>query len=160
MFKTGSGNWMCPVHCEFRLIQYLKTRRGDQWDLVPPFNYIGVSKFSCGACCIWMEASNERGWKFYTRGSHGKWYWPWAVPGSEGDVADAMAQKVFDKYRVYLTDQQLLRSYSDSSDASSQGAEHVISDDQENNTRAANVASLQAYGGSGFEYFDAQRPDA
>jgi len=160
MFKTESGNWKCPVHCECRLIQYLKTRRGDQWDRVPPFNYIGVSKLSCGACHIWMEASNEYGQKFYTRGSHGKWYWPWGIPGRGGNVADVMAQKVLDKYRVCLTDQKLLRSYSDSSDASSQGAEHAISDDQERDNKAALAARVQAHGGPGFGYSDADYPHA
>ncbi|KAG0644523.1 hypothetical protein HOY80DRAFT_870677, partial [Tuber brumale] len=77
----GSNKWVCPVHCECGLIIYLQTRQSNQWDHVPPFNYIGVSKLSCSACRIWIEAFNERSVrKFYTRGSHGKWYWPWGMP--------------------------------------------------------------------------------
>ena len=75
-------------------------------------------------------------------------------------MADAMAQKVLDKYRVYLTDHQLLRSYSDCSDASSQGAQHVTSDDWRSDNKAARVARLQAHGGSVFGYFDAEHPHA
>ncbi|KAG0633394.1 hypothetical protein HOY80DRAFT_872124, partial [Tuber brumale] len=79
--RFGSSKWVCPVHCECRLIIDLQTRQGNQWDHVPPFNYIGVSKLSCSACRIWIEAFNERSVrKFYTRGSHGKWYWPWGIP--------------------------------------------------------------------------------
>lgn len=161
----GLGKWVCPVHCECRLIQYLQTRQGNQWDNVPPFSYIGVSKLSCGACRIWMEAFNEQsGRKFYTRGSHrdGKWYWPWGVPqAGEGEgVANLMVQKVLDEYHVYLTNQTLLRSNSDSTDVSSDGAQYRLSNDQQNNNRAAAVARMQAHGGPGFGYFDAIYPDA
>ncbi|RPB03407.1 hypothetical protein L873DRAFT_1786861 [Choiromyces venosus 120613-1] len=156
----GSGKWVCPVHCECGLIQYLQARQGNQWDNIPPFSYIGVSKLSCSACRIWMEASNKQSRrKFYTRGSHGKWYWPWGVPGG-GGVVNVMAQKVLDEYLAYLMDQKLLRSYSESTDASSDGAQHHLSDDQQNNNRAAAVARMQAHGAPGFGYFDTRYPDA
>ncbi|KAG0132958.1 hypothetical protein HOY82DRAFT_605409 [Tuber indicum] len=77
----GSEEWACPVHCECGLIQYLQTKQGisSNWDNVPAFGYIGVSKLSCSSCRIWIEAFNEQsGPQFYTtgRGSRGKWYWP------------------------------------------------------------------------------------
>jgi len=159
MFK--SGKCVCPVHCECKLIQSLQTRLGNQWDNVPPFTYIGVSKLSCGACRIWMEAFNERsGRKFYTRGSHGKWDWPWGVPGPGGGVANAMAQRVLDEYHVYLKNQKLLRSYSESTGASSEGAQHRLSDDEKNDAMAAAAAKMKANGGFGLGYFDAKYPDA
>ena len=159
MFK--SGRCMCPVHCKCRLIQYLQTRGGNQWDQVSPFNYIGVSKLSCGACRVWMEAFNERsGRKFYTRGSHGKWYWPWGVPGRVGGVANAMAQRVLDEYHMYLKNQKLRRSYSESTGVSSEGAEHHLSDHLKNNAMAAAAAKMNAHGGFGPGYFAAKYPVA
>jgi hypothetical protein len=139
---------------------YLHTRQGDAWDHVPAFSYIGVSKLSCSACSIWIEAFNERsGREFYTRGSHGKWYWPWGIPRAEGPSAELMVQKILDKY-FDLAIQKLERSGSDSSGASSAGAKHVLSDDQRNNAKAAIVARAQAHGGSRFGLFDAKFPDA
>jgi len=158
--RFGPRQWVCPVHCECGLIMYLHTRQGDAWDHVPAFSYIGVSKLSCSACSIWIEAFNERsGREFYTRGSHGKWYWPWGIPRAEGPSAELMVQKILDKY-FDLAIQKLERSGSDSSGASSAGAKHVLSDDQRNNAKAAVVARAQAHGGPGFGLFDAKFPDA
>ncbi|PWW74080.1 hypothetical protein C7212DRAFT_346848 [Tuber magnatum] len=71
----------CPIHCECKLVQHFKTRQGNQVDVIPLFNYLAVSKLSGGACRIWLEAVNELGeQQFYTRGSHGAWYWPWGMP--------------------------------------------------------------------------------
>ncbi|KAG0641770.1 hypothetical protein HOY80DRAFT_710529 [Tuber brumale] len=146
----GSNKWVCPVHCECGLIIYLQTRQSNQWDHVPPFNYIGVSKLSCSACCIWIEAFNERSVrKFYTRGSHGKWYWPWGIPRAEGPLVGLMAQKVLDKY-LDLAVQKLLRSGSESSGASSDGAEHGLSDDHEKDAEAVGATIVQSRGGLGF----------
>ncbi|RPA93216.1 hypothetical protein L873DRAFT_1793775 [Choiromyces venosus 120613-1] len=38
--RFGSSKWVCPVHSECGLIQYLRTKQGNQWDHVPPFSYI------------------------------------------------------------------------------------------------------------------------
>ena len=84
---------LCPVHPECRLIQYLATSHGNQWDHFPVFSYIGISKPSCGACLIWMEASNKVGQpKFYTRAS-GKWDWPWAMPMAEEPLREVIAEE-------------------------------------------------------------------
>ena len=156
----GSKKWVCPVHCECGLIQYLHTRRGDQWDHVPPFNYIGVSKLSCSACRIWIEAFNElSGRKFYTRGSHGKWSWPWGIPRAQGALAELIAQKVLDKY-LDLAVEKLRRSGSESSGVSSVGAQHGLSDDRLKEARAVGAALLQRHGGRMLGVLDAIFPDA
>ncbi|KAG0644551.1 hypothetical protein HOY80DRAFT_1133014 [Tuber brumale] len=159
--RFGSSKWVCPVHCECGLIQYLRTRQGNQWDHVPPFSYIGVSKLSCSACRIWMEALNERtGQKFYTRSSHGKWYWPWGIPRAEGPLVGVMARKVLDEYLAYLVSRKLLRSGSESSGTSSAVAEHGLSDDHEKEAEAVGAAIVQGHGGSWVGAFDAMYPDA
>ncbi|KAG0124781.1 hypothetical protein HOY82DRAFT_633631, partial [Tuber indicum] len=158
--KFGSRQWVCPVHCECALIQYFHSRRGDQWDRVPPVNYIGVSKLSCSACHIWIEAFNDRsGRKFYTGGSHGKWYWPWGVPRAEGPAVELMVQRVRDKY-LGPAIQKLVRAGSESSGASSNGVEHGLSDDHRKDARAVHDAIMQDHGGSRIEVLDAMKPDA
>lgn len=67
------------VHCECALVAYFH-----QLSDPPAFNYLGVSKLSCGACNSWIMAYNETlgkaGLRYYTAGTHGKWYFPWAIP--------------------------------------------------------------------------------
>lgn len=66
------------VHCECALVVHLQ-------DAKPAaFNYIGVSKLSCGACYSWLVAYNIAypGNQYFTGGTHGKWYNPWVVPPS------------------------------------------------------------------------------
>jgi len=156
----GSKKWVCPVHCECGLIRYFHTRGGNQWDHVPPFNYIGVSKLSCSACRISMEAFNEQGGrKFYTRGLHRKWYWPWGIPRADGPLVGLMAQKVLDKY-LDLAVQKLQRSVSESSSVSSDGAEHGLSDDHRKDADAVSAAMVEGHGGSWLGVFDAMGPDA
>ncbi|KAG0129701.1 hypothetical protein HOY82DRAFT_650933 [Tuber indicum] len=100
--KFGLWERKCPVHCECGLIQCLQTKYCDSWDNVPAFSYIGVSELSCSACRVWIEAFNELGGpKFYTRGSHGKRYWPWGMPMAEGPLKK-MSEKVLDEYITHL----------------------------------------------------------
>ena len=131
--------YVCPVHCECALVQHLTVKHNDAWDNVPAFNYIGVSKLSCSACRIWLESFNEVSpgqRKFYTRGSHGKWYWPWGMPMAEesnGEVTveeflrevapgkslrEIMAGKISRQYIGYLIKPELYPTGSDSTDAS------------------------------------------
>ncbi|KAL0635178.1 hypothetical protein Q9L58_005903 [Maublancomyces gigas] len=70
------------VHCECTLVAHYDHLRSTD-GYVPPFSYIGVSKPSCKPCSLWLAAFNARGNgypKFYTRGTHGKWYYPWTAP--------------------------------------------------------------------------------
>ncbi|KAG0637973.1 hypothetical protein HOY80DRAFT_1080733 [Tuber brumale] len=115
--KLRSENYECPVHCECALIQYLQVKQHNNWENIPVFNYIGVSKLSGSACRIWIETFNEQGGpQFYTRGSHGKWYWPWGVPREESleereSLEEKMARKVFKEYlkQMRLPDPRRIR---------------------------------------------------
>lgn len=95
------GRENCPVHCECKVVQFFSPPHGPEW--VPPFNYIGVSKLSCGACRVWLEAYNEfHDRPFYTRGSHGAWYWPWGMPNVEASLGGAVVKKI---RRAYIEHQ-------------------------------------------------------
>ncbi|KAG0138502.1 hypothetical protein HOY82DRAFT_630992 [Tuber indicum] len=97
--RFGYNEWVCSIHCECRLIQHLRTQQHNELDDVPPFSYVAVSKLSCSACHIWIEAFNElSGTDFYTRASLGKWLWPWGIPIGEGSLEKKIAKKVLDKY--------------------------------------------------------------
>ena len=73
--RFPSEKYICPVHCECALVQYLGEGRDVLWGDVPAFSYVGILKLSCGACRIWLEAFNRSGrQRFYTRDCHGKWY--------------------------------------------------------------------------------------
>jgi len=110
------GKYKCAVHSECKLIHYLEITHKNQWDNVPPFSYIGVSKLSCPACRIWIKAFNKLGGRqFYTRGAHGKWYWPWGMPNMEGPLRQVVAKKVLKEYIAHKTASGLLRSQSESS---------------------------------------------
>ncbi|KAG0633220.1 hypothetical protein HOY80DRAFT_992926 [Tuber brumale] len=156
---------VCPTHCECALIQYLTTRHGDSWDHVPAFSYIGVSKLSCSACRIWLETFNEVGQReFYTRSSHGKWYWPWGIPTaeeslgeatageSEGEVApekslvETMAGKISREYIKHLKERELYGSGSDSTVASLSGGKSHLSNDEMESVRSSLEAKTQQFG--------------
>lgn len=79
-FSQTQRSIPCYVHCECSILHFFHTLSLSP----PPLSYIGVSKLSCAACMSVFSA-----WKklfpmnLYTcRGSHGKWYFPWAVPAS------------------------------------------------------------------------------
>ncbi|RPA93139.1 hypothetical protein L873DRAFT_1816470 [Choiromyces venosus 120613-1] len=149
--RFGSRARKCPVHCECGLIQYLQTKHCDSWDNVPAFSYIGVSKLSCSACRVWIEAFNMLGGpKFYTRGSHGKWYWPWVMPTmGVGSLRENMAGMVLDEYLMQLEKkEQIKRAGSDSSGASPSGAEHGVSNTDEQSIRVEAAAAVQEAGGA------------
>ena len=135
-FSAWGGRYWCSAHCECALIQYLATKHGDSWDHVPAFNYIGVSKLSCGACRVWLEAFNEVSLqRFYTRGSHGKWYWPWAMPEAVPVVGgrslrETMARNISRQYTRFLEASGRYRSGTDSTDASLSGGKHDLSDSE------------------------------
>ena len=63
-------------HCECLLVTYLLCH-----DSPIPISYIGVSKLSCKACFLWLQAVGEvTDLKFNTRGCHNKWYPGWSTP--------------------------------------------------------------------------------
>jgi len=160
--KFGLQDRACPVHCECGVIQYLQTKHCDSWDNVSVFGYIGVSKLSCSACRVWIEAFNELGGpKFYTRGSHGKWYWPWGMPMAEGPLKEKMREKVLDEYIMQLEQKGKIkkRASSDSSGAIPSGAEHNISTTRLQSAQARADAAVQESGGDMELFFDASVAD-
>lgn len=81
--QNNQGKNTGVVHCECGLVAYLYQQSALK--LTTQFNYIGVSKLSCGACHAWLLAFNAtRGQEmtYHTGGTHGKWYTNWAIPPS------------------------------------------------------------------------------
>ncbi|RPA96125.1 hypothetical protein L873DRAFT_1845502 [Choiromyces venosus 120613-1] len=142
--------YTCPVHCECGLIQYLQAKQDTPWGNVPPFRYIGVSKLSCSACRIWIEAFNGLGrQQFYTRGSHRKWYWPWGMPTVEESLGKIMTGKISGEYIAHQEELGHLRSGSCSSDTSSlQGAQSRSSTAQKELFTSRIAEAELEYGGS------------
>ena len=133
------------VHCECALIHRLMTKDGSNWDNVLPFNYIGVSKPSCSACYLWIEAFNDQGGrKFYTRGSHGKWYWPWVMPESGEDLKQRLMEKVS---KLYL-------KFEDSSNPDTAGARPRLSAAQEASALAQVRQDTRGFGTDVGECYD------
>lgn len=111
------------VHCECTLVAHYDRLRSIE-GYVPPFSYIGVSKLSCKPCTVWFGAFNARGNghpKFYTRGTHGKWYYPWTAPAIARWDPD-MRHLLGSQFVAYLRAEGVARSASDSTVASEEGA--------------------------------------
>ena len=89
----------------------------EKWKTVPVFSYIGVSKLSCSPCQIWMDCYNdERKVRFYTRGSHGKWYWPWGLPRfDESRLSKCVIDKISHTYYEHCRAKKRTRRASDGS---------------------------------------------
>ena len=71
-----------------------------------PYSYIGVSKLSCRGCDIFPSALNKvYGSKFYAKGCHHKWYYPWRfppLPQMHVEVAEEMYKQLCMKFsRTY-----------------------------------------------------------
>lgn len=96
--RTSQG----VVHCECALVAYLEgIGKADG-----QFNYIGVSKLSCGACHAWLMAYNSTcgaKLKYYTAGTHSKWYEPWAIPPSldSDELKQALSRTVCEQFVKY-----------------------------------------------------------
>ena len=105
-----------PVHCECALITHYQNRPNSK-PVVAPLEYIGVSKLSCKACVLFFEASNKvTSSRFCTRGSHQKWYFPWAMPKCEPEIRDKFALHLADYLGRALEHEGIpRRGYSDSS---------------------------------------------
>ena len=85
------GTLQAPVHCECALITHYQNSLNSR-SLVAPLEYIGVSKLSCKACVLFFEASKKvSSSRFSTRGSHQKWYFPWAMPNCKPEIGDEFA---------------------------------------------------------------------
>ena len=84
----NSGTIQAPAHCERALIAPYQNRPKPAPD-VAPLEYIGVSKLLRRACALFLEVSNPfTSSRFCTRGSHQKWYFPWAMPECDPKVSE------------------------------------------------------------------------
>ncbi|KAL0633812.1 hypothetical protein Q9L58_007295 [Maublancomyces gigas] len=83
------------VHSECALIAHYNHLRTSPGRYVPAFKYIGMSKPPCRPCYIWLSAFNNRrnGPRFCTRGTSGKWNFPWTPPVVEGLEATLVEQE-------------------------------------------------------------------
>lgn len=101
------------VHCECLLVKHFdmlkKTPKTCSWANIPPFNYLGVSKLSCWGCSSWLKAYNlntPTEGSFFTKGTHGRWCFPWASPElsckkKTARVRKAMAEELARHYCFY-----------------------------------------------------------
>lgn len=95
----------------------------------PPVSYIGVSKSSCKACFLWLQAVGEvTGCKFHTQGCHDKLYPKWSAPALEGNkykhkIDKNFLEKVESELYENLKASKFARSWahSDSSNSSEGG---------------------------------------
>ena len=115
------GTLQAPVHCECALITHYQNSLNSR-SLVAPLGYIGVSKLSCKACVLFFEASNKVGSsRFCTRGSHQKWYFPWAMPNCEPEIGNEFALYLTNYLNHALEHEGIAkRRYSDNSTGSSE----------------------------------------
>ena len=106
------------VHCECKLVLHFLKQSPNQ---PRPYSYIGVSKLSCRGCNVFLSALNKVfGSKFYTKGCHHKWYYPWRFPPlteKRKEVAEEMYQQLCMKfsrtYGGFRTERREILSYSE-----------------------------------------------
>lgn len=69
-----------PVHCKVAVAMHLLS-----WDLdgPPPLPFIGVLKLSCFGCWSFLKSLQHAGANIATRGTHGKYAFPWKYPGEQ-----------------------------------------------------------------------------
>lgn len=91
MLSNALAQGRLVKHCECLLVAYLLSR--DSSTLLP---YIGLSKLSCKACLLWLEAVGEvTNCKFFTKGSHDKWYPGWSRPASADNMSLSKIDALF-----------------------------------------------------------------
>lgn len=87
-----------PVHCELAAAFHFLSRNQKG---PPPLPFVGVSKLSCIACWGFFRCLQDSGVRLFTRGTHGKAYFPCKYPGTElskstcRDFAGTINQKTF-----------------------------------------------------------------
>jgi hypothetical protein len=110
-----SGQVKSFTHCECKILRYFIAER-----LTPtPLSYIGVSNLACAGCStvfrVWNNLHGDT--KYLCRGSHGKWYFPWAMPdlNDSNNVANATYEDMAKKLGKSLLIRGQARFESDSS---------------------------------------------
>jgi len=142
--KSGKAKVLASQKKESSVVVGQQHTPKNDWTSVAPFSYIGVSKLNCYPCSLWIKGFNSlETQKFYTKGCHGKWYWPWVMPRIESDqVGEFMAERISEKYIQTLRREQRLRTSSDTTVDSQDETESAWSpsklDDLKNNLLAQN----------------------
>ena len=96
-YKSPSKPKRRPIHCEVALVQHYFLSQSPS---VPAYTYIGVSKYSCLPCYLFLRGfAEETGKIFQTKGTHGKIYYPWGFPrlGNktlEGSLQERLAKGI------------------------------------------------------------------
>jgi hypothetical protein len=116
------------THCECKILQHFITK-----DLEPkPLSYIGVSKLACAGCStvfrIWNNLNHDK--RYLCRGSHGKWYFPWAMPGLDKSniIANATYEDIADKFANSMVNEDQKYYESDSTAPSVEDGPIIIWD--------------------------------
>lgn len=118
--KTGH------VHCEAALAIHLISENTQNRSF-PAVGYIGVSKLSCLACFFFLKSLESAGYKFHTKGCHGKAYYPWKLPCMKRELSDQILETFCQKLeKVYVSrwKQILRRRVSDSFTKSGSSADN------------------------------------
>ncbi|KAJ9350539.1 hypothetical protein DTO027B9_6931 [Paecilomyces variotii] len=69
------------VHCETKILLHIAKTERENPRLAKAYSYVGVSKLSCQGChCFFLTYNRIHDTRYYTRGTHGKSYWPWQFP--------------------------------------------------------------------------------
>jgi len=115
----------------------------ENWGGVPAFTYITVSKLSCAPCQLWIEGYNSLpGPSFYTRGNHGKWYWPWMMPElNKEHLGAGIVDKISVAYLNYCRSKHRLRKLSDGSTSGSGNKPKPLDPEVENLMEALLLAN-------------------
>lgn len=110
------------VHCELRVISYILNSSEEGF-----LDYIGVSKLCCRGCALYIQTVEPvLGKRFKIKGTHQKFYYPWAFPDipRASSVAERMRSTisfdfgqtykgVFPETKAYLCDSEANRSSGD-----------------------------------------------
>ncbi len=153
IFRKTAAQGKGIQHCECLLVANLICRGS-----FPSVSYIGVSKLSCKACFLWLQAVGEvTGCKFHTQGCHDKWYPKWSAPALEGNkykhkIDKNFLEKVESELYENLKDSRLARprAHSDSSNSSEGGMAVLKVKDMEKKVTDLQTDSMISWQGSSF----------
>lgn len=110
------------VHCELNIINYILHSSEEGF-----LNYIGLSKLCCRGCSQYIQAVEYiLGKRFKVRGTHQKFYYPWAFPNlpHASAVAEQMRNSIsfvfgqtykgfYPETNLYLSDSEATASSGD-----------------------------------------------
>lgn len=89
-----------PVHCEVAVAMHLLSQ---DLDGPPPLPFIGVSKLLCFGCWSFLKSLQRVGAQIATRGTHGKYAFPWKYPEEQLCMTRYTSKAADIKEDVYTT---------------------------------------------------------